>query len=153
MRQHLANAAPDLKIAYIINQDGNLPLKTGCIDTIIDYMGSCNLGFFEKTHYFDMISPYMAEKAIIAGATEYYDKGSSSLHRIHELYPDAAPDVFTLEILNDALKSNGFLMKKSKKISEGYDPGRFFEYHVPGDIRTNIVYIASRDAGKAMKKL
>lgn len=153
MRQHIANAAPDLKIAYIINQDGKLPLRTGCIDAVIDYMGSCNLGFFEQKHYFDMISPYVADEAIIAGTTEYYRKGTVSLRRIHELYPDAAPDVFTLEFLNDALKSNGFLMKKSKKISEGYDPGRFFEYHVPGDIRTNIVYIASRDAGKAMKKL
>ena len=40
MRQHIANAAPDLKIAYIINQDGKLPLRTGCIDAVIDYMGS-----------------------------------------------------------------------------------------------------------------
>lgn len=150
MRQHIANAAPDLKIAYIINQDGSLPLRTGCIDIVIDYMGSCNLGFFEEKHYFDMISPYIADKAIIAGTTEYYRKGAVSLRRIHELYHDAAPDVFTLEFLNTALRNNGFLMKKSKKVSEGYDPGRFFEYHVPGDIRTNMVYLATRDAGRQL---
>lgn len=144
MRQHIANAAPDMKIVYIINQDGSLPLREGCIDVVIDYMGSCNLGFFEKKHYFSMISPYMADSAVIAGALEYYDKGSVSLRRIHEFYPDASPGVFTLEFLNAALKDNGFLIKKSKKISVGYDPGRFFEYHIPGDIRTNMVYIASR---------
>ena len=153
MRQHIANAAPDLKIVYIINQDGSLPLRSGCIDTVIDYMGSCNLGFFEKKHYFDMIAPYIAKKAVIAGVVEYYRNNSDSLRNVHELYPDAAPDVFTMDFLNDALRNNGFLMKKSKQISEGYDPGRFFEYHVPGDIRTNMVYIASRDAETAAKKL
>lgn len=151
MRQHIANAAPDLKIVYIINQDGSLPLRSGCIDTVIDYMGSCNLGFFEKKHYFDMIAPYIAKKAVIAGVVEYYRNNSDSLRNVHELYPDAAPDVFTIDFLNDALRNNGFLMKKSKQISEGYDPGRFFEYHVPGDIRTNMVYIASRDAETAAK--
>ncbi len=145
MRQHIANAAPDLKIVYIINQDGRLPLRDRCIDVIIDYMGTCNLGFFEKRHYLDMIAPCIAEKAVIVGAVEYYKKGSDSLHRVHELYPDAAHDVFTVDFLKNALKDNGFEIKKTEKISEGYDPGRFFEYHVPGNIRTNMVYMALRD--------
>lgn len=145
MRQHIANAAPDLKIAYIINQDGRLPLREGCIDVIIDYMGTCNLGFFEKRHYLEMIAPCIAPKAVIVGTVEYYKKGSDSLRRVHELYSDAAPDVLTSDFLKNALKDNRFEIKKSKKISEGYDPGRFFEYHVPGNIRTNMVYMASRD--------
>ncbi len=145
MRRHIANAAPHLKIAYIINQDGKLPLRTGCIDTIIDYMGSCNLGFFEKRHYFDMIAPYIADKAIIAGVSEYYDRHAVSLRKIHENYPDAADDVFTLGFLNGTLERNGFSIVKSQIINAGFDPGEFFEYHTAGDIRTNMVYTAKRE--------
>lgn len=145
MRQHIANANPDLKVAYIINRDGKLPLRANCVDAIIDYIGSINLGFFIKEHYFDMIAPYMAKNAIIAGAVEYYNKGSDSLKKIQQLYSNASPEVLTLDFVNTALRNNGFKIKKSEKIGEGYDPGRFFEYHIAGDIRTNMVYLAKRE--------
>ncbi len=144
MRRHIANAAPHLKIAYIINQDGKLPLRTGCIDAVIDYMGSSNLGFFAKQHYFDMIAPYIADEAIIAGVIEYYNQHAVSLKKIHENYPDAAEDVFTFGFVKSTLARNGFRILKSHIINEGFDPGKFFEYHTPGDIRTNMVYTAKR---------
>lgn len=144
MRQHIANANPDLKAVYIINQDGKLPLKSNCIDIIIDYMGSTNLGFFVKQHYWDMISTYITENAAIISAAEYYSKNTASIKKIHDLYPTAAAEVFTLDFINNSLERNGFKIEKSEKTGEGYDPGRFFEYHTAGDIRTNLVYLARR---------
>lgn len=144
MRQHIANANPNLKVAYIINQNGRLPLKNSCIDVIIDYMGSCNLGFFQKTHYLDTVAPYIAEDALVVGTAEYYSPNSPSIKRIHQLYSNAAPDVFTFDFIKTTLEENGFNIEKTEKISEGYNPGRFFEYHIAGDIRSNIVYLARR---------
>ncbi|MCQ4637310.1 MerR family transcriptional regulator [Anaerovorax odorimutans] len=144
MRQHIVNANPQLKVAYIINQSGQLPLKRNCIDAVIDYLGSSNLGFFQTTHYFDAIAPYLTENALIAGAVEYYAKDSKSVKKIHELYAHAAPNAFTLDFAMAALDRSGFHIEKSEKINEGYDPGQFFEYHVPGDIRSNMVYLARR---------
>ncbi len=144
MRHHIANANPNLKVAYIINPNGRLPLKWRCIDTVVDYMGSSNLGFFNKNHYFDLIGPYMAEEATVIGSIEYYKKGSPSTKRIFQLYPHSAPDVCTLEFLCNALRNNAFEIQKLEKILEGYDPGNFFEYHIPGDIRTTMAYLAKR---------
>ena len=144
MRQHIANANPNLKVAYIINQNGRRPLKNGCIDVIIDYMGSCNLGFFQKTHYLDTVIPYIAPDALAVGTAEYYCPGSPSIRRIHELYSNAAADVFTFDFVKTTLEKNDFIMEKIEKISKGYNPGRFFEYHIAGDTRTNIVYLAKR---------
>ncbi len=144
MRRHIANARPDIKVTYVINQDGRLPIRKGAIDIVVDYMGSSNLGFFMDRHYFDMINPLFAGDAIILSMAEYYRRNSLSLNTIHQLYSHAAPDVFTLGFINDALTRNGFSIEKFEKIDEGYDPGRFFEYHHDGDIRTNIAYIAKR---------
>lgn len=144
MRQHIANANPNLNIAYIINQNGQLPLKQKCIDIIIDYIGTTNLGFFSKEHYFDTITPYISDDAIITGAIDYYSKGRKSLSKIHQTYSHASPKVMTLEFTKDALQNNSFEIEKFEKISEGYDPGSFFEYHTPGDIRCNMVYLATR---------
>lgn len=144
MRQHIANANPNLKVAYIINQDGRLPLRANCIDAIIDYIGSYNLGFFNKSPYLDMIAPYIAQDALVAGAAEYYKKNCASLKQIHQLYANAAPEVSTLDFIKVPLENNGFKIEKSEIISEGYDPGRFFEYHVAGETRTNLAYLARR---------
>lgn len=144
MRQHIANVNPNLKVAYIINQNGLLPLKKNCIDVVIDYLGSSNLGFFGTTHYFDAIAPYMADDSIIAGAVEYYSKDSRSVKKIHQIYSHSAPNVLTLNYFMAALDNNGFYIETSEKISQCYDPGPFFEYHVPGDIRSNMVYLARR---------
>lgn len=145
MRQHIANANPELKVAYVINQDGNLPLEKNCIDVIVDYMGTTNLSFFEKMPYYDLISPYLAEDAVVAGTMEYYRRNSDSLKKIRQRYPDCAPGVFTLDFMDETLRRNGFQIKQTEIIGEKYDPGQFFEYHVPGDIRTNMVYFARRN--------
>lgn len=145
MRQHIANACPKLNAVYIINQDGRLPLRNSCIDVVIDFMGSTNLGFFIEKHYFDMIAGYLSEDAVIAGVVEYYPVNSPSLSRISRLYSNASADVFTEEFVESALERNGFHIDNTEIISEGYHPGRFFEYHIAGDKRTNMVYIAQRD--------
>ena len=144
MRQHIANARPDFKVAYVINQDGRLPLRKNSIDIVVDYMGSSNLGFFMDRHYFDMIGQSLARDAVILGMAEYYRRDSLSLETVHRLYSHAASDVFTLGFINGALARGGFSIEKFEKVDEGYEPGRFFEYHHPGDVRTNIVYLAKR---------
>lgn len=144
MRKHIANANPDLKVAYIINQDGRLPLMSGCIDAVIDYLGSDNLAFFHQKHYYDTVAPYISPSAFILGAFEYYKRPCLSLDNIHQIYTNACPNVFTPALVSGMLSKNGFYMEKSEKIGEGYDPGLFFEYHVPGDIRVNTVFLAKR---------
>lgn len=147
MRHHMANVNPNLKTTYIINQNGRLPLELGCIDVVIDYLGSCNLGFFTKEQYFDSISPYLAKDAVAVGVLEYYrNKPNPSLTAIHAHYPNSAPKVMTESFVMDALARNGFALEKHELIAEGYEPGNFFEYHVPGDIRCDSVYLALRRA-------
>ena len=144
MRHHIANVNPNLNIAYIIDQNGQLPLRQGCIDIIVDYMGSLNLGFFGKTHYFNLIAPYIAEDAVIIGTFEYYRNNSPSIRKIHELYLNSAQNIFTKKFTLDVLADNDFEIVKTDKIMEGYEPGAFFEYHIPGDIRTHMIYLARR---------
>lgn len=144
MRQHIANANPNLKIAYIINQNGQLPLKRKCIDAVIDYIGSSNLGFYNKDHYINMIAPYIAEDAVIAGSIEYYKKGCRSLARIRKDYSNSANKVMTSEFTKEALTKNMFEIRKFESIGTPYEPGPFFEYHVAGDMRYNTAYLATR---------
>lgn len=144
MRHHIANARPDFKAVYIINTDGRLPLKPGSIDMVIDYLGTCNLSFFLEKHYFTLISECIADDAVIAGTVEYYNANSSSIKKIHQLYVNAAPDVFTHSFVITALEENNFEITTSEIINTGYEPGKFFEYHIPGDIRTNMVYMAKK---------
>ena len=144
MRRHIANVNPNLKVVYIINQDGQLPLKHNCIDAVIDYLGSTNLGFFYGEHYFDMITPYLSDDALSVGIIEYYDRDCSSLKNVHKNYLNAAKNVLTLEFATEAFAANGFQIEKSEQPSELQEPGKFFEYHAPGDKRYNMVYLARR---------
>lgn len=143
VKEHVARVHPGLKVTYLVNQDGQLPLAEGSIDLVIDMMGTYNMDFFLSESYYNVLKPYLAPDAIIAAVYDYYKPGAESRNRIHELYRKAGDNIALERPLLRLFSDMGFNTRDSISFKMT-DPGRYCKYHVKGDTHIQTAIIAER---------
>lgn len=121
-------------ILYIADADSQYPLRFGCIDLHISFMGENEYQFYHQANFIQNINQWMKTGAVVIGSYMSYAPGSQSFDKVRKKYPECS--------------SNGFNIKKLREnyIAEGYQPqiiaigqlektvNRFcFECHVDGE--------------------
>lgn len=134
----------DLDILYVINQDGCLPFRKKSADAIVDYNGMCNFSFFNRTPFPQLFSPYLKDGAELFSASEFYAPQSKTLGIVKKTYKFSNPSVMTWPGMKRCLASCGFELAEQEFLGSCSDPGKFWEYHYPGEQRSCICYHARK---------
>lgn len=133
-----------LNILYIVNQDSRLPLPAKLADTIIDYDGINNFSFFNKKSFLETFSPFFSDDALLISYSEYYDSHAATLGTIRDTYKFSMEHVMTWKAISSACGKCGFTISEKEEIGICKDPGKFWEYHNPGDKRHCVCLTACR---------
>lgn len=80
----------DLQILFIADDSGNLPLKEGCADILLDYYGSNEQVLYRKESFIQRYQKYISDSAVVFGAIFGFEAGSASVRRVPEYYPECS---------------------------------------------------------------
>lgn len=145
MRNHLRSLNIKSKIAVIISPDCTLPLLHGCIDLLVDYLGSYSYSFYKSQPYISYVEPYLSGESFIIGSIDYFDRNSRSVQAINTTYKDSLspmPDYIQNKRL---LSEYGFTIDENELIGSCVFSGNYFEYHMSGEKRYSHGYCAKRN--------
>lgn len=144
IKSHIDLIAPEARIIYIANTIYDLPIQKGLIDLWVDTISSYNFSFFHKESLYEKINPYIKEGAKVAGLTKYYERGSKSLLNIARRYPKAMGEISLLATFKRIVEELGWIFRKESLIGEVFEPGSYYEYHVPGDKHCYYSFFAEK---------
>jgi DNA-binding transcriptional MerR regulator/uncharacterized protein YbaR (Trm112 family) len=148
VRQHLRKSNTQMKIAIIISPDCTLPLATGTVDLMVDYLGSYSYSFFKNKIYLSYVAKYLSSVASIVGSLDYYPNNSKTVRNINRTYDNAVNPFPGLSHYKTSLADKQFSVIKDASLGNSKNPGGYFEYHIAGDTRHTYAYHAKREKSK-----
>ncbi len=144
IREHLRKANARLKIATIISPDCTLPLAQESIDLMVDYLGSYSYSFYKNRIYLSYVGQYLSASATIVGSFDYYPNNAKTAAKINNTYINSVNPFPGIPQYKNTLSDQHFSILKELDLGNCRNPGEYFEYHIPGEMRHAFAYYAQR---------
>ncbi|MBQ6360917.1 MAG: MerR family transcriptional regulator [Lachnospiraceae bacterium] len=123
-----------LDIMYIASDSLHLPLKSGCVDLLIDYNSTNEHAIFSDTFYPSRMRPFLKKDAYLVGTYFYFQPMSKSLKQLRESYPRNQAANYTHDYFFNNI-SNDYKLIKQKPLGYSTDSGEglTFSFHKTDD--------------------
>lgn len=106
LKAHLESAGISLPIQFICSDYRKLPLRDACIDILVDFTGTSNIGFDTPNFMLDTIDTHLKEKCELMASYIIFDKFSANHFLPHEnrhifnkdaIYANLEKNAFTID--------------------------------------------------------
>lgn len=141
---HFGSSFEKLKIMVVVSSDGVMPVKDGCVDMLLDYLGSYSYSFIMPDPYVSAVSRYLSDDAKILGSLDYFLKETKSIDIVGKTYANSLKPLPDANAYSRILKEEGFTITSNELIGSCQYSGEYFEYHYEGDNRYTYAYLAER---------
>ena len=107
-KERISRMYPEYNILYIADASVDLPIKSHCVDVLIDFMGDNEHGLYHKNFYIDDLKRFLAESAIIIGGAQGYHREARSLAVLEREYPEGNLSGSKWDELDEYYKKAGY---------------------------------------------
>ncbi|WP_183192802.1 MerR family transcriptional regulator [Brevibacillus nitrificans] len=121
---------PKLKVLYIVNTSLHLPIANNSVDYIIDSLSFNDYALFNPVFPLTKLSRHCKDDTSIIGIFSHYKKGTKSIQKMYELYPNALPLNFEKGFIQTHMEICHFELVETIPIGETKQPGIYIEHHV-----------------------
>ncbi len=137
----------DLTIVYMVNGSGDLPLRHGTVDFLIDYLSTNCHNLFSNTPYLPRFRPFLKRGGAVLGAYYYLENAPHSLRALRNAYPYNHPENFNAGFYKKS--AAGFAVTQTNRMGCVHDCGGClsFDFHQTGEkLCVDCYVLAPKDA-------
>ena len=126
---------PQCQILYIADAGTSYPLREGCVDLYISYLGENEYLLYHEHTYLEDAGRFLKKNAKIYGAFISYDKRAESRKKLRKKYPESSPRLYQMDYLREEYQKNGYLLepKEMSVVSDSGTKEYAFECHLKGE--------------------
>lgn len=124
----------NLDIVYIADASVHYPLRHGCVDILVNYMGDNEHSLYFRSSYLADIKPYLSDEAEVIGSVLGYSPDAKSLEALRRKYPEGDRLGYRRDLWNKIYAQEGYRRESSLAGAIMKSTGLYsFECHQDGE--------------------
>ena len=143
----------NLDIVYIADAYVHYPLRHGCVDILVNFMGDNEHSLYFRSSYLADIKPYLSDEAEVIGSVLGYSPDAKSLEALRRKYPEGDRLGYRRDLWDKIYAQEGYRRESSLAGAIMKSTGLYsFECHQDGEALYMEYFLATPEKKKKSPK-